>query len=83
MACINPDGTLTVVAAAVLGYLEAAAPAAPETIAAGTDLPLSRGRASLRETGRAGLVADGAPGYHLTELGIEVLALTRGTAGDA
>jgi hypothetical protein len=80
VACINPDGSLSVVAKAVLGRLEA-----PRTVPAlirETGLPPYRVRATIRETGRARLIepataeADPRDGpWRLTELGHEALAL--------
>jgi hypothetical protein len=87
MPCLNPDGTLTRTARAVLLGL-AAGPAAPRTIARRHDLPLYRVRATMRETAQAGLIAPmepsipGASGmeaddraWRLTPLGAEALAL--------
>lgn len=73
MACINPDGTLSAVAKAILSLLDR--PLTPERIAAETGLPLYRVRASLRETGRARLVAEEGGAFRLTELGAEALEL--------
>lgn len=73
MACINPDGTLSEVAKAVLTALRR--PHRPEDLAAATGLPLYRIRATLRETGRARLVAEQDGVYVLTELGEEALEL--------
>lgn len=73
MACINPDGTLTAVARAVLAAAEA--PATAPAIAAAAALPLYRVRASLRELGRARLVACTSETWQRTEAGSEALAL--------
>jgi hypothetical protein len=77
VACINPDGSLSVVAKAVLGRLEA-----PRTVPAlirETGLPPYRVRATIRETGLiepATAEADPRDGpWRLTELGHEALAL--------
>lgn len=81
MACLNPDGTLTVVAAAVLGALEADGLEEAE-LAAAAALPLWRLRASLRELAGAGLLADRTGCWNMTEKGREVLALSRELDGD-
>lgn len=80
MACINPDGTLSEVAKRVLGRL--ADPHTVPQLAAATGLPVYRIRATVRETGRAGLIAaatdDADPRdgpWLLTELGEEALEL--------
>lgn len=62
------------VARRVLTAIDPPAPA--ETVAACCALPLYRVRASLRETGRAGLVACVDDRYTLTELGREALELS-------
>lgn len=53
MACLNSDGSLTVVAAAILDALTKAGE--PEAVAAATGLPLYRVRAGLRELVQAGV----------------------------
>ena len=80
MACINPDGTLTEVAKRSLTLL--AVPHTSARLAEAAGLPLWRVRATLRETGRAKLVAcldpDAAdPSWQLTELGAEALELSQ------
>ena len=75
MACINPDGTLTQVAAWVLSAL-LAHPAGTEGLAALTGLPLYRVRGTVRETGAAGLIESGPDGWQLTDKGREVLELS-------
>ncbi|MGO1076264.1 hypothetical protein [Inquilinus sp. CA228] len=80
MACINPDGTLTEVAKRSLTLL--AVPYTAAGLAEAAGLPLWRVRATLRETGRAKLVAcldpDAAdPSWRLTELGVEALELSQ------
>ncbi len=87
MPCLNPDGTLTPTARALLTALEAAATAAP-ALAAHTGLPLWRVRASLRELRGQDLLeiampvpeGDDAP-HWLTETGREVLDLSRALDG--
>ena len=81
MACINPDGSLSVVAKAVLGRLDGR-PARVPDLAREAGVPLYRARATVRETGRAGLIApagaDADPRegpFVLTELGREALTL--------
>lgn len=80
MACINPDGSLSVVAKAVLSRLDT--PMTVSALAEETGLPVYRIRATIRETGRARLVvpatddADSRDGpWLLTDLGHEALAL--------
>ncbi|MFO7495936.1 MAG: hypothetical protein R6X05_09940 [Desulfobacterales bacterium] len=72
MACIDADGNLTRTAELILLALRA--PAAAEAVAAGTDLPLFRVRAAMRELERAGLLAArGDPLYQITTRGIRKL----------
>jgi len=73
MACINPDGTLSVVAHRVLSALTR--PLAPEALAQEAGVPLYRVRGTLRETGAAGLIEQVEGGYLLTDKGREVLEL--------
>jgi hypothetical protein len=80
MACINPDGTLTEVAKRSLTLLSA--PHTVAQLAAAAGLPVWRVRATLRETGRAKLVAcldpeAADPPWRLTELGAEALELSQ------
>lgn len=76
MACINPDGTLTAIARAVLGTLEGATKGiTPDALAHGTGLPLYRARASLRELGAAELVAESGGDWRITALGREALTI--------
>ncbi len=67
MACSSNRGELSQSALKMLAALEA--PATPEDLAAHTELPLFRVRASLRELAESGLVElkDGA--YATTQLG--------------
>jgi DNA-binding IclR family transcriptional regulator len=67
MACVNPDGTVTPSAKAILAALQK--DAAPEQIAAEASLPLFRVRSALRELAEAGLVAPVEARYSLTEEG--------------
>jgi predicted transcriptional regulator len=67
MACVNPDGTVTASAKAILAALRNAQ--SPEGIATETNLALFRVRSALRELAEAGLVAVDASGYALTEEG--------------
>jgi hypothetical protein len=55
MACLNPDGSLTTGAKAMLEVM--AGPLREEEIATRTGLPLYRIRSGLREMEQAGLVA--------------------------
>ena len=61
MACLNSDGSLTVVAGAILDALTKARE--PEAIAAATGLPLYRVRGGLRELAQAGVVEESEGGY--------------------
>jgi len=67
MACLNSDGSLTVVAGAILDALTKAGE--PEAIAAATGLPLYRVRAGLRELAQAGVVEATGAGYEITAQG--------------
>lgn len=69
MACINPDGSLTPSALAVLRAL--GIPATPAEIAQRAGLPLFRVRGSLRELVEAGLLAEQEGIYSLTPQGRE------------
>jgi hypothetical protein len=80
VACINPDGSLSVVAKAVLSRL--ATPMTVPALAEATGLPVYRIRATIRETGRARLIAAAADDadsrdgpWLLTDLGQEALTL--------
>jgi predicted transcriptional regulator len=74
VACINPDGTLTLVAQAVLTALEP--PRSAEEASAKAGYPLYRVRATLRETLAAQLIEETAGRYGLTDKGREVLELS-------
>ncbi len=88
MPCLNPDGSLTRVARAVLTALETEARAAP-AVAMASGLPLWRVRASLRELRGQDLVkaamslpsAEDAP-HQITANGREVLDLSRALDGE-
>jgi len=69
MACINPDGTLTPSAKAVLSALFS--PVALEEVAKSTGLPLFRIRSSIREMLEASLVKEKDGKYAATKLGRE------------
>ncbi|HSL20679.1 MAG TPA: hypothetical protein VK886_04025 [Vicinamibacterales bacterium] len=72
MACLNSDGTPTVVAAQLLVALATAED--PTDLAIATGLPMYRVRSGLREMERAGLVEAIGDGYMLTSRGRELLA---------
>ena len=81
MACINPDGTLSAVARRTLERL--ASPTDLASLVADLGLPLWRVRATLRETGRAGLVitddsAEPAT-FRISDLGREALEIDHET----
>jgi len=67
MACMNPDGTITASATAILTALQSVATA--EQVAPLAGLPLFRVRSALRELLGAGLVATEDGRYRLTETG--------------
>ncbi|MFZ2042274.1 MAG: hypothetical protein WAV08_16390 [Desulfobacterales bacterium] len=72
MACIDADGNLTRTAELIL--LALLTPAGAEAVAAGTDLPLFRVRAALRELERGGLLtALGDQLFQITARGIRKL----------
>jgi hypothetical protein len=73
MACINPDGTLSVVAHRVLSALTR--PATAAALAHASGFPLYRVRGTVRETQAAGLIEPVEGGYRLTDKGREVLEL--------
>ncbi|MEM7444439.1 MAG: hypothetical protein AAF414_14025 [Pseudomonadota bacterium] len=73
MACINPDGTLSTVARALLELLET--PHAHEASASSLNLPLFRIRATARELTHAQLIENTAEGLVRTPLGDEALIL--------
>jgi predicted transcriptional regulator len=69
MACINPDGTLSVAAKKIMASMQQ--PTTLEDIAQQTGLPLYRIRSSVREIVQAGLVLEEDRRYTLTEAGKE------------
>lgn len=72
MACVNPDGTLTPSALAVLKAVKQA-PQNAEALAAVVGLPLFRVRSSLRELREAGLLSEMDGMYSITPQGEEAL----------
>lgn len=68
MACIDPDGTVTVTAKFLLKSL-AEAPRLPEEIAKALGEPLFKVRGNLREMREAGLIDEKDGKFHLTEEG--------------
>ncbi len=68
MACVNPDGTITPSAIAILAALRSADTA--ESIASLASLPLFRVRSALRELVAAGLVTVEDGRHHLTDAGL-------------
>ena len=71
MACLNGDGTLTVVAGKILGALAASGDAT--AVASATGLPLYRVRSGLREMAANGLVEAIGDSFRLTSRGRELL----------
>jgi len=67
MACINSDGSLTLVARDVLQALDE--PHSVEEIHVISRQPVYRVRASLREMGELGLVSETDGRYSITEAG--------------
>jgi DNA-binding IclR family transcriptional regulator len=61
MACLNPDGTLTSSAEAILAAIQTSN--RPEDIAQATGLPLYRVRSSLRELVELGLLLETSETY--------------------
>jgi predicted transcriptional regulator len=67
MACVNPDGTLSESARALLRAL--ANPTAAEEIAKQVRQPLFKVRSSLRELAAAGLIQETGQEFLITESG--------------
>lgn len=67
MACVNPDGTLTASAAAILQAVQT--PGTPQQVAETTGLPLFRVRSGLREMVDAQLVIEREGYYRATPAG--------------
>ena len=72
MACIDPDGTLTITAKFLLKQLNQES-LPPEDIAKALGEPLFKVRGNLREIMGAGLIGEEDGLFHLTELGKERL----------
>jgi predicted transcriptional regulator len=71
MACINPDGTLTPAAQAVITALKT--PCTPAELTQVTSLPVYRIRSTIRELNEAGLVLEANGKYQLTNTGMKRL----------
>jgi predicted transcriptional regulator len=71
MACINPDGTLTPAAQAVITALKTSC--TPAELSQVTSLPVYRIRSTIRELIEAGLVLEIAGKYQLTDSGMKRL----------
>lgn len=69
MACVNPDGTITESAKALLRAIKN--PLAPEEISKQIGQPLFKVRSSLREMTTAGLVQQQDDKFVITEKGKE------------
>lgn len=69
MACVNPDGTVTESAKALLTVLQN--PSTPEDISKQVGQPLFKVRSSLREMVQAELIKEENGKYVLTEKGKE------------
>jgi hypothetical protein len=72
MACVNPDGSLTTVARAVLTAMETKA--TPEEIAAGAAYPIFRVRSALRDMLAKDMVAVADGRYAITDVGRQMMA---------
>lgn len=70
MACIDPDGTLTITAKFLLKSLDQE-PLPPEAIAKALSEPIFRVRGNLRELSQAGFIEEVDGLYHLTDEGRE------------
>ncbi len=68
MACIDPDGTLTITGKFLLKSL-VEKPLPPEEIARRLGEPLFKVRGNLREIREAGLIDEEGGNFHLTEAG--------------
>lgn len=71
MACINPDGSITQSAKAVLQSLQLAK--SPRELSSSLGFPLFKIRSSLREMEEAGLILKTEDEYIITDLGRELL----------
>ncbi len=69
MACLNPDGTITESAKAILGEL--AEPHTAEEISRRLGQPLFRVRSALRELAEGGLIRNQEERFFLTDFGKE------------
>jgi hypothetical protein len=69
MACVNPDGSLTASATAILQAMKS--PSTPNQIAETTGLALFRVRSGLREMIEAKMATQLEGLYHITDLGSE------------
>ena len=67
MACVNPDGSLSESAKALLSILDS--PMTPPDIAVKLGQPLFKVRSSLREMAGAGLVKEEGESYSVTDEG--------------
>ena len=72
MACIDPDGTLTITAKFLLKEL-GKQPLPPEDIAKALGEPLFKIRGNLREMMEAGLIGEEGGDFRLTDAGRERL----------
>jgi len=68
VACIDPDGTLTITGRFLLLSL-AEGPLSPEEISAKLKIPLFRARGNLREMVAADVIREEGGLYHLTDAG--------------
>ncbi|MFO8173839.1 MAG: hypothetical protein ACQET1_05825 [Gemmatimonadota bacterium] len=68
MACIDPDGTVTITAKFMLKQLDKG-PLAPQEIAKALGEPIFKVRGSLREMKEADLIREEDGVFHITEEG--------------
>jgi hypothetical protein len=76
MACVNPDGTITSSALAMMRAMKT--PTSANHIAEIAGLPLFRVRSGLREMIEAKLAVEHDGSFHLTDAGAEKAALQEG-----
>lgn len=69
MACVNADGTLTPVAAGVLGAVDLATGGTADDVSRAAGVPLYRARSTLRELVDAGLLVEDGGRYRITASG--------------
>ena len=71
MGCVNPDGTLSSQAEAILKALTS--PKSVEEVARETGLPLYRVRSAVRELAGADLIEETGGSFRATPVGLELV----------